>query len=474
MRRPNLTARMLRALSGETQQQFGEGVDVHPALIAQIEVGSVEPDRDVLRRMARHAGIAESDAAELIQLYERLRGRRRNRRHGAEDPVHGLIARLRGHVSTAYLRLLALPRPVPPPRAEDRGHAEEQWKLLESLTDGEQLAVVRVAEEYQNWALCEKVCDESERQASRTVEHAAALARLAQEIADHVRGPEEWCNRVRGYAAAQGANALRVAGELKAARAAFVPAKRLWHAGADPLGVLDPGRLLDLEASLCRDERRFAEALALLDEATAVGRSPERVLIKKGFTLEVMGEYGQAVETLLRAEPLVMRLGDARLLYMLRFNLGVNYTHVSRYGEATDLLDQVRGLAAGAEIEQCRVMWLEGRIAAGLGRSDEARKLLGEARRRFAAEKMTADAALALLEEAALLLDDGGTAEVKILARELAAVLKSKGVHREALAALRLFQEAAERETATAELARGVLHFLFRARHDQGLRYASS
>jgi hypothetical protein len=62
----------------------------------------------------------------------------------------------------------------------------------------------------------------------------------------------------------------------------------------------------------------------------------------------------------------------------------------------------------------------------------------------------------------------GRTAEVKLLARELTKVFKSKGVHREALAGLQLFKTAAEREEATAELARRVLGYLFRARHDQG------
>src|SRR6266436_1294674 len=98
-----------------------------------------------------------------------------------------------------------------------------------------------------------------------------------------------------------GANLLRVLGDLKPAETSFAAAKRLWLSGSDPLGLLDPGRMLDLEASLRRDQRRFDEALERLDEAEAVGRSPERALIKKGFTLEVMGEYERAIETLLRA-----------------------------------------------------------------------------------------------------------------------------------------------------------------------------
>jgi hypothetical protein len=75
------------------------------------------------------------------------------------------------------------------------------------------------------------------------------------------------------------------------------------------------------------------------------------------------------------------------------------------------------------------------------------------------------------LEEAALLLDDRRTAEVKALTRDLPAVFEAEEVHREALAALRLFHEAAEQEEATAELARRVLRYLFRARHDQHLPF---
>jgi hypothetical protein len=50
------------------------------------------------------------------------------------------------------------------------------------------------------------------------------------------------------------------------------------------------------------------------------------------------------------------------------------------------------------------------------------------------------DVALALLEEAALLLDEGRAAEVKALAVELARAFEDQGVHREARAALELFK----------------------------------
>jgi tetratricopeptide (TPR) repeat protein len=359
--------------------------------------------------------------------------------------------------------------------AYDRERAAELFKRLEGLPQAVRLAVVEVAEECQSWALCERVCEASVREVSRNVERAAEWAHLARHIAERVRGPEEWRNRLRGFAAAHEANVLRVSGNLAAADTLLEEAKHLWHAGFDPAAVLDPGRLPDLEASLRRAQRRFPEALALLDEAAALGRRPERALLQKGYTLEVMGDYERAVETLLRAAPLVLERGDTRLESILSGNLALNYCHLGRFEEAALLASRVRSAAleTGDEIEALRMTWAQGRIAAGLGKVEEARSLLAQARREFAVRRMDYDVALALLEESALLLDEGRGGEVKLLARELAALFNAKGVHREALAALRLFQEAAEHEHATAELARSVLQFLFRARHDPDLPFAS-
>lgn len=386
---------------------------------------------------------------------------------------------LRKTFSEAVRRSRALPPVDGYPRPADleafRWQAREQWSQLEPLSEGQRLAVARVATEFQTWALVERVCEESIVQASRNVERSASLARLAQEIAERVQGPEGWRNCVQGFAMAHVANSLRVQGELKGAEAIFGQAKGLWESGLDPTGVLDPGRLFNLEGALRRDQRRFVEALVLLDQAAGAGRSPELALIQKGFTLEVMGRYEHAVEALLQAQPLVERKGDIRLMNILRLNLAWDFCHLGRFGEASEIGAQVRVVAAemGDEIGILRVLWLEGRIAAGLGRPEEARTLLKQARRDFAIRKMGYDVALALLEEAVLLLEEGRTPEVRALTTNLAEVFESKGVHREALAALQLFQEAAERDEATAELARRILSYLFRARYDQGLRFMS-
>jgi hypothetical protein len=189
-----------------------------------------------------------------------------------------------------------------------------------------------------------------------------------------------------------------------------------------------------------------------------------------------MGEYERALEVLREAGPLVDRESEPRLWYKLHANWAVNACHVGRPEEGAARIAECRRIALelGDTIDLIRMTWLEGRIAAGLGRREEALALLAEARRRFAGEKMGYDVALALLEEAVLLLEEGRTAEVKALAADLQEVFAAKGVHREALAALELFHQAAEQEAATAELARRLLAYLFRARHDEALRFPAA
>lgn len=464
-------ARLFRALAGLTQSDFGERTGVDPILIDRYEQGKAEPSPESLRRQAQGAGLTIQAGEEILRFADTLR--RPRQRAGLGRTL--LFQELKTLESRVSERLLRLPPAANPPSAKDRRHTEALWAQLKDLPEDQQLAVVRAGRDFQSWALAERCCDESVIQASRQLQGAASLARLAQEIADRLPGPEGWRNRIRGYAAAHSPNITRVAGDLVPARAGFEEAKRRWLAGSDPEGLLDPGRLLDLEASLCRDEREFEKALALLDESFPVSRCPGRVLIKKGFTLEVMGEYERAIEALLQAKPLVERQGDARLSNILHLNLSVNYSHVGLYTEASELIQRVHALAGemGDEIGVLRAVWATGRIAAGLGRPEEARSLLSQARREFADREMWYDVALADLEIAVLLLAESRTAEVKEMARELVAAFESRNIHREALAALRLFQEAVEREEATAELARSVLRYLFRARYDQGLRYGS-
>jgi hypothetical protein len=109
------------------------------------------------------------------------------------------------------------------------------------------------------------------------------------------------------------------------------------------------------------------------------------------------------------------------------------------------------------ELQLIRVLWLEAKIAGGKGRVDVAISTLQQVRRDFSAHQLPFEAALASLDLALLWLKDGRSAEVKDLAREMAWIFASKRISREALAALRIFCEAARQDKATVELALTVI-----------------
>jgi hypothetical protein len=110
-------------------------------------------------------------------------------------------------------------------------------------------------------------------------------------------------------------------------------------------------------------------------------------------------------------------------------------------------------------------------VAAGLGEREQARRELERVRREFCKRRNAYDAALVSLDLAILHLSAGHAAKVAALAEEMVWVFSSKGIHREALAALRLFVQSAQAGLATEELARHLVSFLERARHDRRLHF---
>jgi tetratricopeptide (TPR) repeat protein len=118
---------------------------------------------------------------------------------------------------------------------------------------------------------------------------------------------------------------VRVFGHLTAAGKLFTRALEVWESGApaNPAS-LDAARPLDLEASLRIDQRRLGEALTLLDRALAAVPTPAaaaRLLPIRAKTLEELGDYEGAVETLRRAAPLIDLAADPRLPLICDFNL---------------------------------------------------------------------------------------------------------------------------------------------------------
>jgi hypothetical protein len=118
-----------------------------------------------------------------------------------------------------------------------------------------------------------------------------------------------------------------------------------------------------------------------------------------------------------------------------------------------------------------RVVWLGGRIDAGFGRLEEARGAFDQVRRDLETRGMAYDYALVSMERAEVDLREGRHSEARALAEEIRWIFKGQGIHREALAAVALFRRAVAEERATAELARRLVRYLYRAQYDADLPF---
>jgi tetratricopeptide (TPR) repeat protein len=354
----------------------------------------------------------------------------------------------------------------------------------------DQLHLVRAYRRFVDWGLCELLCKESARLTAIDPDRAVESAELAVVIADLLKecAPVD-CRQLyqlRGYAWAHDGNARRVMGDLRNADESFTIAESWWDAGVAGVGDLrgyEP-LILDYKASLRIAQRRFPEAFTMLDRMFEIHMGAcraelkdchlaGRALIKKAIGQAEMGEPERAIHSLHEAEHLVDAQRDPRLFLCLRHNLLCNLATVEQYGEALLMLPEVEGLCRelGNPLDLLRLRWVEGRIAAGVGRVEDARELFEEMRQEFAVRGLGYDAALITLDLAALHAQAGAVAEVKALSLEVAQIFQAQDVPREALAALLFFQKAAERERATAQLTREIGAFLEKLRSDPGLRF---
>jgi tetratricopeptide (TPR) repeat protein len=365
--------------------------------------------------------------------------------------------------------------------AKSRAAAPHLWERLSSYSQVKRLGLARASRSFASWGLCELLCREAERLGFHEVAQALEVAELAVLIADSLDDDEpaedRWLYQLRAYAWAHLANAQRIAGHLAQAEAACTMADSWWEAGEVEVGdALGYGSfLLKAKASLRTAQRRFPEALELLDRAFELYTegSPDqrdrhaagRILVQKAFTAAEMQDLESAVSLLQDAEAYVDVEREPRLVLCLRHNRIDNLNRLHRYAEARALLPSVKAISSeiGNALDQVRLRWVEARIDAGLGDRETARAGLVEVRHEFLAREMSYDAALVSLELALLSIEDGRTAEVKEMAEEMTLLFQSLDVQPEFLAALAMFQQAAALESATAASVRRILALLERS-----------
>lgn len=473
----NTVIPLLCLVRGWSRTRLGQEAGIDKGQMSHYESGKTTPRPERKRRLLEAARVPFPVVAGLSARLRLIRQATAGeapagsvpRTQGSATPESGFETAL----ALAGRELAALrQRRLAPHAAVDEALArvEGLWERFQSLAPELRRPVLEASRSYRDWPFLVRLCEESANLAPHHPGEALELARLAVHAARRRLRPGDkpWRSRLEGYATAFEANAHRVAGNLKAADRAFAGAWQLWRDGADPVGRLSKARLLDLEASLRRDEGRFVTALARLAEARELAAPSEagRLLVSKSAVLEGMGDYEGSLAALEQAAGAMEAERQPRNFFGLRYNQAKSLCQLGRAEAAARLLPEIRQLAERQrnDGDLLKTLWLEALVLAGLGQTAEAVAGLEQVCRDFRQRPLPYDFALAGLDLAFLYREQGRWAEIKHLAKEMVEIFEKEGVYREALAAVLLFQEAAVQQAVSVELIHRLQSYFKQAR----------
>ncbi len=363
--------------------------------------------------------------------------------------------------------------------AEKSQQAERDLRELLELPQERRLARIRRANRrFKGLQLAHRLLNEAKRFMPEQPQDLLELAEAAEQILLRTLespGYYDALARARAYQA----NALRARGKLREANERMASARSLVR-HKNVTDTLVYAEVDAHEGVLRKDQRRFQDAEELLVRSATLfelaGEPVEaaRSLLTLGLMYYHQQKVAKAIETTQAALRSLDSESDPRLYLCARFNLALFFVDSARYEEGDALL------RADVSLYQqfadpwtvLRQLWLRGRIAAAAGLPEEAERSFLDVRAGFISQGIGYDAAMVSLDLALLYLRQNRTDAVKELAEEMHEIFAAGDVHREATAALVLFQEAAHRETLTAELIEEMAVYLKRARENPELRFA--
>lgn len=366
-----------------------------------------------------------------------------------------------------------------------REHARvpELLERLEGFAPAERLVRVRTDRDLQSCSLCQRLIENSHDLVHAEMSRAGELAELAialsQEL-DTRRYGTELVNDVKARAWACLAETLRGRADLRAADGALAVAEALLVIGTGD--VFEEARLLEIRAVLRRDQRRLEEAHGLLDDVIAVYRQYRdfhlvgRAFVQKGSVHGMEGELEPAIRWLRKGLGLLDPTRERRLELSARHSLMLCLHESGRDQEAWFLLKASRPefLEHGGELLNLRLRWLEGKIQQALGQLREAEQALIDARAGLLEHGAGFSAAQVCLDLAGLYAAQSRAGEMRRLAEEMLPIFQSRDIHREAIAALIVFQQAVRMEKLSSGLLDEIRSFLRSARTDPKLRFEYS
>ncbi|HEX4953424.1 MAG TPA: tetratricopeptide repeat protein [Thermoanaerobaculia bacterium] len=365
-------------------------------------------------------------------------------------------------------------------RDRDRSRAPKLFAELMRHPVSRQRSLIERTWRFKNYVFGEFLLDQSHQAVTDDPARAEDLATLGLVVAEQLEGTHygpALVNDLKARAWAAIGKARTVSTDLRSADEAFQKADDFFAQGTDD--ILLKAWILIRKGALRREQRRFEEADVLLEEALGIYREAGEdhlagmALLSQAKVEEEAGRPEKAIALVKDARKLIDGEREPRLLGCAASLQVSCLADLGRYDEAKKLLPELRKLAseAGADTDALRNLWLEGKVALGMNKLEEAERLFARMRNEFVERGIAYDAALASLDLALVYAQQGRTSEMRQLAEEMLPIFRSRDVHREATAALLVFQNAAKAENVTLKLVRDIAAYLREARNNPSLAY---
>jgi tetratricopeptide (TPR) repeat protein len=355
---------------------------------------------------------------------------------------------------------------------------------LESSPASQQASLVRVDTRLHRNAAVAELLDRCRSRWSSEPERALPLSKLALSLIERVPDQDELSLFVGekpdllSRAWAYQGNVHRLLGDLRQAETCFARATRALQECWLDEGI--EAEVLRLKAGFLRAQRRIPAAREAIDRAIQIydelGDAPAlaKALLVRVSLRCTAGEWEAGLRDLDRAEPLLDSANHPVLglsamsgrLWLLHL-AGQDRTAQVLLARAEKLAQEV-----GRPTDRLRILWCKAQIHQGLGLTPDAEVFYNQVRSGFFLAKSAYDVALVSLELAALYLEQSRWSEIRELAAEAIPLFEARDIHREALAAWRLFAEAARKEALEQETVEQLRVYLEKARLDPSYCYS--
>ena len=338
------------------------------------------------------------------------------------------------------------------------------WSALDPLLPNERLPAILARKDWHHWGLFRALLDAAHWYGARDPQEAADIAQLALDISELLApaavGAEAASNDMRATAYSVLADCRRMASDLEGARQAIAEA---WKWNEEGEGDhLDKAEIYYADAAYAATIGEFETAVTILKKALALYRAADdahlqgRTLIRMGETLGHVNPE-KALAYIERGLERMNPVREPHLALLAQHALAEFLCAAGRPREALAILDRARPLYREfrEDMVQLRLHWLQGRVAHGLGSFGEAADILRQVREEFRARDLHRDFLMVSIDLAEAHVAAGEMATALRLLAKITPAMAGWNLHRNALSASLAFQKALEerRDLEAAALA---------------------